>query len=78
MRTTIDSNSRLVSVNFSYAIHDHFINFFGINVEVIISPLKLTMPFHWVKGYCVDTVRIDAEMVRKYVKYQELLEKQQA
>ena len=31
----------------------------------------------WAKGYCVDTVGMDAEMVRKYVKYQEKLEKQQ-
>ena len=25
----------------------------------------------WSAGYCVDTVGIDAEMIRKYVKYQE-------
>ena len=25
----------------------------------------------WSKGYCVDTVGLDSEMVRKYVKYQE-------
>jgi len=25
----------------------------------------------WSKGYCVDTVRLNAEMIRKYVKYQE-------
>ncbi|MFC1833540.1 IS200/IS605 family transposase [Thermodesulfobacteriota bacterium] len=25
----------------------------------------------WAKGYCVDTVDLDAEMIRKYVKYQE-------
>ncbi len=25
----------------------------------------------WSPGYCVDTVGIDAEMIRKYVKYQE-------
>ena len=25
----------------------------------------------WAKGYCVDTVGIDAEIIRKYVKYQE-------
>jgi len=31
----------------------------------------------WAKGYCVDTVGLDAEMIRKYVKYQETLEKQQ-
>ena len=31
----------------------------------------------WAKGYCVDTVGIDAEMIRKYVKYQEKLEKRQ-
>ena len=31
----------------------------------------------WARGYCVDTVGLDAEMIRKYVKYQEKLEKQQ-
>ncbi len=25
----------------------------------------------WAKGYCVDTVGLDAEMVQRYVKYQE-------
>jgi putative transposase len=25
----------------------------------------------WSRGYCVDTVGLDAEMIRKYVKYQE-------
>ena len=25
----------------------------------------------WTKGYCVDTVGLDGEMIRKYVKYQE-------
>ena len=25
----------------------------------------------WAPGYCVDTVGLDAEMIRKYVKYQE-------
>jgi len=29
----------------------------------------------WAKGYCVDTVGLDAEMIRKYVKYQEEQEK---
>ena len=29
----------------------------------------------WAKGYCVDTVGVDAEMIRKYVKYQEKIEK---
>ena len=26
----------------------------------------------WARGYCVDTVGLDAEMIRKYVKYQEV------
>ena len=30
----------------------------------------------WAKGYCVDTVGIDADMIRKYVRYQEKKEKQ--
>jgi putative transposase len=25
----------------------------------------------WAKGYCVDTIGLDAEMIKKYVKYQE-------
>ena len=30
----------------------------------------------WAKGYCVDTAGVDAEIIRKYVKYQENREKQ--
>jgi REP-associated tyrosine transposase len=29
----------------------------------------------WARGYCVDTVGLDTEMVRKYVKYQEQKER---
>jgi len=29
----------------------------------------------WAKGYCVDTVGLDAEKIRKYVKHQEAQEK---
>jgi len=29
----------------------------------------------WAKGYCVDTVGVDAEMIRKYVKHQEKMER---
>ena len=29
----------------------------------------------WAKGYCVDTVGLDADKIRKYVKYQETHEK---
>jgi putative transposase len=31
----------------------------------------------WSKGYCVDTVGLDEEMIRKYVKYQEDQEKRE-
>lgn len=31
----------------------------------------------WAPGYCVDTVGLDAEMIRKYVKYQEKRERKQ-
>jgi putative transposase len=31
----------------------------------------------WSKGYCVDTVGLDAEMIQKYVKYQERKDKQE-
>ena len=30
----------------------------------------------WAKGYCVDTVGLDADMIRKHVRYQEKKEKQ--
>ena len=29
----------------------------------------------WAKGYCVDTVGLDSEVIRKYVKYQEAQER---
>jgi putative transposase len=29
----------------------------------------------WAPGYCVDTVGLDAEMIRRYVRYQEQHEK---
>ena len=31
----------------------------------------------WSKGYCVDTVGLDAEMIKKYVKYQENKDKRE-
>ena len=31
----------------------------------------------WAKGYCVDTVGLDAEMIRKYVRHQERKEQHQ-
>ena len=30
----------------------------------------------WARGYCVDTVGLDSEMIQKYVKYQETKEKE--
>ncbi len=30
----------------------------------------------WSKGYCVDAVGLDEDMIRKYVRYQEEKEKQ--
>ena len=30
----------------------------------------------WSRGYCVDTVGLDADMVRRYIKYQETRERQ--
>ena len=29
----------------------------------------------WTEGYCVDTVGLDSEMIRNYVKYQESIER---
>ena len=30
----------------------------------------------WARGYCVDTVGLDPEMIRKYIKYQEAKERE--
>ena len=30
----------------------------------------------WTRGYCVDTIGLDSEMVKKYVKYQEQKERE--
>ena len=30
----------------------------------------------WARGYCVDTVGLDTEMIRKYIKYQETKERE--
>ena len=30
----------------------------------------------WARGYCVDTVGLDSEMIRKYIKYQEAKERE--
>jgi len=30
----------------------------------------------WARGYCVDTVGLDVEMIRKYIKYQEKKERE--
>ena len=30
----------------------------------------------WARGYCVDTIGLDSEMVRKYIKYQEAKERE--
>ncbi len=29
----------------------------------------------WARGYCVDTVGLDSDMIQKYIKYQEQKEK---
>ena len=42
-----------------------------VQLNVSISKLMGTA-----KGYCVDTVVFDEEMIRKYLKYQEVNEKQ--
>ena len=31
----------------------------------------------WAPGYCVDTIGLDSEMIRKYVKYQETMERRE-
>ena len=32
--------------------------------------------YFWARGYCMDTVGLDTEMIRKYIKYQETKERQ--
>ena len=31
----------------------------------------------WSRGYCADTVGLDSELIRKYVKYQEVKERRE-
>ena len=40
-----------------------------------IRQKKYWVNHFWAEGYCVDTIGLDAEMVRKYVKYQEKRER---
>ncbi len=45
-------------------------------IRVLNKFRKLKQKFYWgnhfwVRGYCVDTVGLDEEMIRKYVKYQD-------
>ena len=46
-----------------------------------IFPFLRKRPFwgnqFWGKGYCVDSVGLNAEMIQKYVKYQEREERRQ-
>ena len=34
------------------------------------SAIRILSQF-WARGYCVDTVGLDLEMIKKYVKYQD-------
>ncbi|PCJ21439.1 MAG: IS200/IS605 family transposase [Candidatus Cloacimonadota bacterium] len=52
----------------------------AIRVFKRFSKLKVKLYWgnhFWARGYCVDTVGLDEEMIRKYVKFQEKKEKQQ-
>jgi putative transposase len=43
----------------------------------ILKAKKVTGLHFWARGYCVSTVGLDEETVRKYIREQEKLEKQQ-
>jgi len=43
----------------------------------ILKAMKVTGLHFWARGYCVSTVGLDEEAVRKYIREQEKLEKQQ-
>lgn len=43
----------------------------------ILKTKKVTGLHFWARGYCVSTVGLDEETVRKYIREQEKLEKQQ-
>ena len=53
----------------------------GAEFDQIIQEIQRTSkkPYwgnhFWAKGYCVDTIGLDAEMIEKYVKYQEQKER---
>ena len=43
----------------------------------ILKAKKVTGLHFWARGYCVSTVGLDEETVRRYIREQEKLEKQQ-
>jgi putative transposase len=43
----------------------------------ILKAKKVTGLHFWARGYCVSTVNLDEETVRRYIREQEKLEKQQ-
>ena len=52
-----------------------YFNFNGLFDTAALNGKRLHSNHFWAKGYCVDTVGLDAEMIRKYVKYQEAIER---
>jgi putative transposase len=43
----------------------------------ILKVKRVTGLHFWSRGYCVSTIGLDAEVIRKYIRDQENLEKQQ-
>jgi len=49
---------------------------YKFNIEIHALKKKPYWGNHfWTEGHCVDTVGLDSEMIRKYVKYQEIHER---
>ena len=43
----------------------------------ILGNVRVTGLHFWARGYCVSTVGLDEETIRKYIRDQEILEKRQ-
>ena len=81
LNTQIDHVHLLVMIPLKVAISDYVGIIKGRSAKSVFNKFRKLKdkPYwgnkFWARGYCVDTVGLDAEMIRKYVKHQERKEK---
>lgn len=77
LNVQVDHNHLLVFVPPKLSISDYVGIVKGRTAIRVFNKFKKlkTKPYYgnhfWARGYCADTVGLDAEMIRKYVKYQQ-------